>query len=349
MIQVRFATSDDEAALLRFIHDHWSAQHVFVQHPEVFRWQHLQGDGRLNMVFAEDTESDDPILGVLGFISLGRFDPTLGDRDVMLAIWKVRDEGVPPGVGLRLLKFLQAQLQPRLIAAIGTSQMVRPIYQALRYEVGALEHAALFHPDRQAMLRVAADVPDDAFRIVHVDGPSVELRSLDEVSTDRIDWLARSGEPVKSLAYLVERYVRHPWYEYQVRLAVSDGEPVAAVVWRRVEAEATAVLRIVDVVGPSDWIRAAGAAFRREVVAADAEYIDIMHWGIDDQTLAAAGFVSRGRYPEMVLPNYFEPFERRNVEIELAFRVFGDGAVPGVRLFRADSDQDRPNRFTETD
>jgi hypothetical protein len=47
----------------------------------------------------------------------------------------------------------------------------------------------------------------------------------------------------------------------------------------------------------------------------------------------------------LVLPNYFSPFERRNVEIEFAYKVTDD--TTPVRLFRADSDQDRPNRIEE--
>ena len=51
----------------------------------------------------------------------------------------------------------------------------------------------------------------------------------------------------------------------------------------------------------------------------------------------------------MVLPNYFSPFERRNVEIELAVRVFDPEWEGPLRLFRADSDQDRPNLVGEID
>lgn len=72
-----------------------------------------------------------------------------------------------------------------------------------------------------------------------------------------------------------------------------------------------------------------------------------MHWGIDPRVLAAAGFIRATDAPGLVLPNYFAPFEARNIEIEMAYRVF-DGDTP-VRFFRADSDQDRPNKVWEVD
>ena len=44
--------------------------------------------------------------------------------------------------------------------------------------------------------------------------------------------------------------------------------------------------------------------------------------------------------PALVIPNYFEPLSLVNIEVPFAFRIEGDLQV---RLFRADSDQDRPN------
>lgn len=348
VITVRMAESSDQSRLLEFIRDHWSPQHVFVERPEVFRWQHLHGSSRLNMVIAEADELGDPVLGVLGFIPMGRFDATLGDKDVMLAIWKVRDSGAPPGLGLQLLKYLQAQLRPRLIAAIGTSQMVRPIYRALRYEVGVLGHAALLHPGRAGRLSIADRVPGEAFLVPKTPGRLAELVPFGRASVLAVDRLASTGLPTKSHRYLVERYLQHPWYRYEVRAVVVDGDVVSVVVWRKVQASNTSVLRVVDIIGPTEWLPYAEPALRREVVGAEAEYLDIMHWGVDDNLLRAGGFVTRSDYPDMVLPTYFAPFEQQNVDIELAYRVF-DSRDLGVRLFRADSDQDRPNQVSEID
>lgn len=353
MIRVRIADVADQARLVEFIRDHWAATHIFTERPQVFAWQHLQADGRLNMVLAEDTGPPQAaVLGVLGFIPMGRFDPALGDRDVMLAIWKVRDEGVPPGLGLRLLKFLQAELAPRLVAAIGTSQMVRPIYQVLGYQVGALRHSALFHPGRSADLRIAAGVPAAAFEPAPTVDSAVELLRIDESIPDRlraaIDQLAADRAPAKSWGYVAERFLLHPWYRYQVRAVQRDGETVAVVVWRVVEAAGARALRIVDIIGDPDWLRDSRGALQREVIDGDAEYIDLVQWGVDEHVLIDGGFVSTATTPGLVLPNYFSPFEARNVEIELAYKVL-DGSEPPVQLYRADSDQDRPNLVTDVD
>jgi len=345
MIRVRIADRSDQARLVEFIRDHWSATHIFTEQPEVFAWQYQQDDGRLNMVLAEDDSPERPVLGVLGFIPMGRFAPALGDDDLMLAIWKVRDSGVPPGLGLRLLKFLQRELAPRLIAAIGTSEMVRPIYEVLGYQTGELHQSAIFHPGRAGSLRIARDVPDDAFRpadLVSTDtlallplGAETELRTV-------VDRIALAGTPAKSWSYVTERFLRHPWFSYEVRAVRCEGELVAILVWRAVEAEGTRVLRIVDIIGGVDWLASAEYALQHEVIEHEAEYIDLMQTGIDESILSAGGFVGTSSHPGLVLPNYFSPFEPCNVEIELAYKLL-DGSDAPVRLFRADSDQDRPN------
>ena len=350
MIKVRLATSADHDALIGFIHDHWSASHVFTQAPEVFRWQHLQSDGRLNVMFAEQiTDGEREIVGFLGFIPTGRFDTELGDTDLTLAIWMVRD-GAPPGLGLRLLKQLRAELQPRLIAAIGISEMVGPIYKVLRYELGRLDHVAIFNPARNGKLRLADNVPASAFVAADdraADGGIVRLERLnsdsDETTRRIVDQIGAARVPAKSWTYVRERYLEHPWYRYIASLVCRDELPVAVMVWRRVEAEGTAVLRIVDIIGDTGWLADANIALTSAVIDADAEYIDLMSFGVDRATLAAGGFVSPSEHPDMIIPNYFSPFERRNVDVALAITCDDED----VTLFRADSDQDRPNSLND--
>ncbi len=354
MIRVRIAEADDQKRLIEFIHDHWSETHIFAQRPEVFAWQHLQDDGRLNMVLAEEVDvPEERVLGVLGFIPMGRFAPNLGDRDLLLAIWKVDESAAPPGLGLRLLKYLRSELQPRMIAAIGTSEMVRRIYEVLRYRVGALHQSAIFNPARRDDLRVAANVPASAFEpAIEVPAEVLELVPFGaDASADlrvTIDTLGEGGLPTKSWAYVEARYLRHPWYRYETRLVRSGGLPVAIVVWRVVRGVGADVLRIVDVIGDTGWLRRAPFALQEEIVRVDAEYIDLMQWGIDSALLAAAGFVCVDNHPDMILPNYFSPFEARNVPIELAVKVFDDDEARAT-LFRADSDQDRPNLVSEVE
>lgn len=346
MIRTRLADAGDRAALIGFIRDHWSARHVFVSDPAVFDWQYRQADGRINMMLAEDVSEDgtSTVLGVLGFIPAGRFDPELGDEDILLALWKVRDDIAPPGLGLRLLKAIQAQLKPRMIGAIGISDMVGPIYRALGYTLDHLGHAAVMNPQARGALRLAQGVPEAGFAATP---PATRrLRPLDPArDAEAVAALASLGSLRKSWAYVRERYLDHPWYDYDLRLVEQDGVPQALVVWRAVEAMGTRILRIVDVIGDTGWLAEGAALLRPELAVADAEYVDIMGCGLDTEALRAGGFVSPAWNDGLILPNYFAPFEARNIHIALSWKRFDKAAdPPPMRLFRADSDQDRPNQ-----
>lgn len=341
------AEAADRAALIDFIRDHWSAKHVFVHQPEVFDWQYGQPDTRINMVLAEDLAEDGTatILGVLGFIPMGRFDPALGDRDLLLALWKVREDLAPPGLGLRLLKSVQSLLSPRLIGAIGISDMVGPIYKALGYQLDKLHHAALFDPARSAQCLIAAGVPE-ALPEAHTD-PALTIRTITPADHAAIDAFASAALPAKSMDYIRTRYADHPWYDYQLRLVERDGAPVAVVVWRAVQAQGSAILRIVDIIGDTGWLAGAAPLLLPELARSGAEYFDVMQCGVAAADLAQGGWLTTDDCPGLILPNYFAPFESRNVTIALSWKCFGsEGADLPVRLFRADSDQDRPNEPT---
>lgn len=347
-LSVRFAVLEDSPALIEFVRDHWSENHIFVRNSEVFSWQYAQEDGRLNMVLAEQENEDGVkiILGVLGFIPLGRFDPALGDGDVLLALWKVRDDIAPPGLGLRFLKLIQARLQPKVIGAIGISDMVKPIYRALGYTVDQLSQWALFNLEFKGRCAIAGNVPDDAFEPSGVASSSLGLVPVDgpdsEEMAGAIDTIASLQSPKKSWAYVLARYIEHPWYDYSLRVVERGGRPVALVVWRMVECNGSRILRIVDIIGDTGWLSDSAQLLRAELASANAEYIDIMQTGTPGEVLARGGFVGPERYPDLILPNYFSPFEARNIHIHLAYRAFRPDAAP-LRLYRADSDQDRPN------
>ena len=65
-----------------------------------------------------------------------------------------------------------------------------------------------------------------------------------------------------------------------------------------------------------------------------------MNYGIKKEVFLNMGFQLLDiEQEDIILPNYFEPFEKRNVAIEIAYKAQYEGYV----AFKGDSDQDRPN------
>ncbi|WP_432514947.1 hypothetical protein [Kineococcus sp. SYSU DK001] len=342
---IRRAERSDTEQVLTFLDRHWRRDHVFARRPALFAWQHLEGE-HLNVVLAQDGEE---VVGLLGYLPVDHFDPALAGSGpaVALAVWKVVEERGGPGLGLQLLNHLRRVLRPRLVFAVGLSETVIPLYRALRWTVGVMDHHVLPNPaarDRVIAPGLAglrpARATDDGGRLLGRWGRADALPAGLEAVT-------RCTEPVKSVRYLTERYLRHPEYDYEVVAVGTPGRTPTLLVLRRVSVGTAAALRVVDVVGPTDGLSVSGRALLDLLEDSGAEYLDVQHHGLAHDHLAAAGFTDRRAVPGLVVPGYFEPFEARNVDLDFAHRRYAapDGADHSIplRLLRGDTDQDRPN------
>ena len=68
------------------------------------------------------------------------------------------------------------------------------------------------------------------------------------------------------------------------------------------------------------------------------EYLDFYNLGIEKKLLQKAGFQKNKFSNKIVIPNYFEPFEKRNVNIQCVTWP----KKTEIPVFKGDGDQDRP-------
>ncbi|QPF82969.1 hypothetical protein IC762_24930 [Bradyrhizobium genosp. L] len=330
----------DRQDLMDFIRDYWSANHVLARSEALMDWQHRdEANQRYNFIAARDDEKG--MVGILGFILASRYDPTLaGEADTLwLTTWKARPD-FAHGLGLLLLRKLDSLMAPKWIGTVGLNLATKGIYQALGYHVDMLS--------RHYMLNSAienyklATVPADSRSSPNFSsGATLTVLDRDNfwTATEGLGLDASLQVPRKTRAFLHGRYLSHPFYHYQAMLLV-DGLHAAICMLRSCTAEGATALRMVDFLGDGAALRRAGAAFQELLRASDAEYIDFFCSGLQAE-LAAAGFltVPPGKDAGIVLPGYFEPFERSNVELAFSLRGPGDDRI----VCKGDADQDRPN------
>ena len=144
----------------------------------------------------------------------------------------------------------------------------------------------------------------------------------------------------KDADFFVNRYNRHPSYTYTA-LMVEWHNSQCILVVREITVGEAKVARIVDAVGDYAVIAESAKALETFVTQQGHEYIDLYVYGIEADFMISKGFFQRLPNSPAVIPNYFEPFEKRNVELAVAWKSFG--AKGPVVLLRGDSDQDRPN------
>ncbi len=351
----RFATIEDHDAIISFVKTHWKSDHIFVKSKTIFDWQHLdRKNGRINFVLGV-RDSDNEILGILGFITQAQFDPNLDKSEVCwMALWKVRDTAAGNKIGRRLWLFLEEQIQPKIIATIGASAMTIPMYEKHGYKCGIMDHFFIADPYKNQMnliefksSRVRKDYADKILACK----PDVQ-KEIKPVSQEEFLAAVSNCQQThkdicapKSATYFENRYFNHPTYQYQPFAIKKQNQILALMITRMSGHQDTNTIRIIDFVGSEFGLIGLSEEWIKLVKDTGAEYVDFVCAGFNEKWLALSGFSKTPHDDTVIVPNYFEPFERKQIKILF---MMNRESFDGFRMVKGDSDQDRPNFINTT-
>jgi hypothetical protein len=339
-ISVDLCTLEDRGDLMHFIRDYWSATHVLARSYALLDWQHRdEANKRYNFIAARDSERG--IVGILGFILASRYDPALAiDAETLwLTTWKVRPD-FAHGLGLLLLRKLDSTLAPKWIGTVGLNPATGRIYQALGYHEGMLTRHYMLN---DAIVDYQLSTVPAEFRKAAKFTAGAKLLELDRNNfwtlTEGLGLDENAQMPRKTRAYIHARYLLHPFYAYRALLMTDRGHAGIAVL-RECTHKAASAIRVVDYLGSPAALSGSGAVFQQILLETGAEYLDFFCSGLGAE-LAAAGFsqLSAADASGLILPGYFEPFERCNVDLAFSLR----GPNGPLVVCKGDADQDRPN------
>jgi hypothetical protein len=146
--------------------------------------------------------------------------------------------------------------------------------------------------------------------------------------------------PYKSKSYFVNRYFNHPSYRYEAFAIQAGGGIESVFVFRNVRHDGASALRIIDGFGDYSKTKSLRDAVQQLLAEKKAEYIDLYCKGINADILVSAGFVPHSADSKIIIPNFFEPFEQINRNVNYAcLNPHGKEFI----FFKGDGDQDRPN------
>ena len=344
MYDIRLAKLDEAEGLQAFIGEHWRRDHIFAKSKALLDWQHrVQNNGHYNFIVGIDLASRE-IHGVLGFIPLSQFDAAIPNgRLCWMAIWKVRAAARGHKLGRDLMAFLADEIKPDCISTVGATEMTLGMYAEQGYQVGRMVQHYILHP---AMEKFALAALNGTPRPIVDRNAATAEKTLSRVSEDELRaansniFERQRAIPQKTLAYIINRYCRHPLYRYTVYHIVRSGQIEGLIVTRTCEHRAARAIRVVEFIGPNAALIGLGTAWLDLLISENAEYVDFYSAGIPLEILADSGFHHRRGEDRIVVPNYFEPFTQETVEID--YMISADVTQP-FRIVKGDSDQDRPN------
>lgn len=334
-IQFRRVRYSEIGLLQEFIATDWSASHIFLSNRDLLEWQHRDrvNPDLLNF-FAVDEGGT--FTGVLGYIPTRQFSELSSVHACSLAIWKVSSRSQIPGAGLMLLKTLVADEHPDIISAVGVSDQALAIYRRLGYETGEMDHFFIGDGALSSRVTLLPEPKNGTFNNVKVSVARKLNRAELQVALREV-----SGD--FSSDYYVNRYLEHPWYEYEFFSWEIDSEPLITV-HREVFGEGFTASRIIDVIGRSELVPLVSNRLEALRFERGWAYVDIVSKGLDKVLMASCGFKRAGPAVGFQVPHHFEPYEPGFKSLSYFRNVFQPELSRRV-VFLGHSDQDRPNHL----
>lgn len=338
--EVRFCKVSERAELVEFIRESWSTSHIYVRDPSFLDWNHLQKN-RYNFVVAVHQETG-KFHGMLGFVSPGFFSTgeVQTSERIWLVLWKVEARLAEDKIlGSRLLQFARKSFSSNTIVAIGITPQVAALYLRMRFQVFSLEH--YFYLNRASTKFQIATINREDFRLGLSACPdstdsNVDFREVSFEEASRFRGVLERDSSDKDVEYVAQRFGRHPRYQYRLYGIYENSEPTAVFVARKVEANGSACLRIVDFFGFESVSSSLVSSFQRLLSSEDCEYVDIIGLGFDEEQLISWGFAKCTE--SIFVPHLFEPFEPLKHEVTAA--ILGEQKV---QIGKGDGDLDRPS------
>ncbi|MCL2208091.1 MAG: hypothetical protein FWB90_08390 [Fibromonadales bacterium] len=334
---IRFATQLDADKIMKAINDHWDSCHILAHNKDFFLYYFNGDDKHINMVIGEEQETGE-IAGFLGYKKYNSADCS----DIAIILWKIVD-GKASSLGINLLFFLFQNIKYALSSGIGVNpKTALPIYKSLKYQVGLLEHYYRISDRDEYKIAKIADkrilplpATDSGWDILHI--PDFEMFS------EKIDdSLLKERYPHKDKCYFNNYFFAHPVFSYKIYGITeksADAMP-ALFVCREVEKFGAKILRIVDYIGEEIYFSYLSLSLQKLMYDNDYEYIDCYCIGMSEKAMNGAGFILRKEDDPNIIPNHFEPFVCKNIDI-----YYSTNKIDKFRAFRADGDQDKPRLY----
>lgn len=333
LYKIRLCRREEYKKLVDFLRKYWDKNHVFCRNREIFEFQHGDAsNGEYDFIVAVHNETNE-IHAVLGFISTSRYDGKDAENPeaVFGALWKTRNDIYNNEIGklgLGVLYFLLKKFPNSAYITLGLSKFSQKIYSALHFDFGVMSH--YYIASKYTLQFCIAENP-----FVNKHSKINNDYSLEEMEDVPMDF-SSVYYPNKNREYIKKRYINHPFYKYKL-IGVFRYKKVAAIwITRFVDMDGKRCIRIVDIIGNMEGVKNIEGNIHVFLQKYDAEYIDCYNYGIDKKVFFNAGFAIVE--DNVVIPNYFEPFEKKSIIIHYAAL-----SKRPIAIFKGDCDQDRPN------
>ncbi len=328
-IKIEFLKRKDINSFFFFINDNWKKNYIFIKDKIFFDWQFYNSKENIyNFIIAKH---DKKIVGCLGFILNNNYSKAFKKKDYLwLVNWYVIDKY--KHLSLKLLQFLLKKKQYHFIGTIGCTKRTKKILKALRFETGTLIHVACQNDLKKKFY--LSKFKKNKSKIV-----TKKTMKIKKINRLEIKSFFRFLKPFnfKNEEYFLKRYFDHPSYRYIAFGLYENNLHLGFFICRECKFKNSKALKIIDYHGNRLNLSNFFSNFKKILATKNYEFVDFYFY-------SKKNFYNYKNYllkKNEVVPNYFEPFIKKNVKITFAFHTHDKFYNP--YFVRGDCDQDRPN------
>lgn len=324
---------------MTFIDKHWKPNHILAKDSDFFDYEHVYKD-KINFFIATSQDTN-KILAIQGFIPYG----TYPNCHICGVISRVHPDSRIPMLGVKLMKKMLEITEPTTYCGIGTNPktMIPLVKRFFKRSTGIMDHYYIMNSSKEDYK--IANIYDRPKHIIF--NTTNDLNKLESVLVTKknikevLNTLVIDDRlPKKSHEYIIKRYFQNPKYNYKCyKININKGHESSLLFTREVFFNDAKALRIIDFIGNIEILAFIGQWALSEMKVHNYEYIDLLSSGIDKEILIKSGFVKNGSNSKNIIPTYFEPFIRENIDI------FYEKSEENLILFKGDADGDRPNQM----
>lgn len=339
--EIRLADSSDIELIMNFIDQYWKKGHIMSKDRDLFQYEYQDGN-HVNFVLAID-KSTGLLEGIFGFIKCS-VTKDFRKKDIWGSMWKIRESGENmPLLGIELAKRVFDITGCRTQIGNGANPNTTiPLRRLYFHDITVrMKQYYRLNPDIQEFkIALIKKKPE----VLPSNNSETKIRLFCSIEELKENFNIESVDsiPYKDSWYVNKRYFCHPYYRYYVYGLKNRAGKVGALMMARViECSKARVFRIVDYMGDQELFSGMRSPLDKIMKDMHLEYMDFYAYGFEEQYLWSAGFSYRSDEDPNIIPNFFEPFLRENIDIWAHYKM------DGTLFFKADGDQDRPNQLME--
>ena len=318
--------------IMKFIKNYWRKKHILGLDRKFFDYE-FSSEKKVNFTIAFNKKNNQ-LAAIQGFIPYSQNKKYL---HICGSITLTKPNIKVPFLGIETMRKMLEITKPFSYCGIGTNPItMKPLVEKFfKRHTGKMNHYYYLNENIKK------------FKIANIkqkfnQKPSKEKVFYEEISKfkdlkNKIKFNKKlKNLPLKSGEYIQKRYFNHPKYKYKFFVIEKKNLLIARETYLRKYNRK--ILSFVDYIGIISKLSKVNNLLRNLTKNDNYEYIDLLCSKNISNILLKSGFKIKLSNDKNIIPIYFSPFIKKNVDI------YYETSDKNMFFFKADADQDRPNR-----